>query len=306
MELPLTTPLAGRLGARADVDLSNSTDPDLAEALTGALHRHRLLVFPNQHLNHADLLAVSALFGTVDTDVDRRYAVAGFPGLTAVSNITEDGAHIGVYDGDNEEEWHADNSFKTQLTRATLLYSVITPERGGQTRFADATQAYADLPADLKTRIGGLRAVHSIQQLGARQAQAAGGRSSAAAGALADLAEVEHPLAPAHPVTGARSLLLGSMVIKGIVGLDQQQSRELLDQLLAHTTNPAYLYSHHWRQGDLIVWDNHAVLHTASPCDSSRHRRLLFRTAVHDPPTEGVTLNPRMNDVPTARRPPAS
>ena len=73
---------------------------------------HRLLVFPRQHLNHADLLTV-ALFGTWTPNVDRRYAVGGFPGITTViSNIVEDGKHVGIYDGDDEEEWHADNSLQ--------------------------------------------------------------------------------------------------------------------------------------------------------------------------------------------------
>jgi alpha-ketoglutarate-dependent taurine dioxygenase len=90
MDLSLS-PLAGRFGATVDRDLSDSTNPKLAETLTAALHYHRLLVFPGQHLNHADLLAASSLFGVVDTDVDRRYAVGGFPGITVVSNIAEDG-----------------------------------------------------------------------------------------------------------------------------------------------------------------------------------------------------------------------
>jgi taurine dioxygenase len=279
MDLELT-PLAGSFGARVDCDLTAATEAGLAEALTSALYRHRLLVFPNQHLNHADLLAASGLFGAVDSDVDRLYAVSGFPGITMVSNIVEDNAHIGIYDGDHEEEWHADNSFKAALTRATILYSVITPEHGGETRFADATQAYADLPADVKQRIEDLRAVHSIQQLAVRQSEASAGQSSAAAGTLAGRAEVEHPLVPVHSITGARSLLLGSMVVKAVVGLASEESSQLLAELLTHTTSAPYTHSHRWQQGDVAVWDNHAVLHTASPCDSSRYRRLLYRTAV--------------------------
>lgn len=274
-------PLTGGFGAVVDCDLSEAGSQALSVALTEALHRHRLLVFPRQHLNHADLLAASAHFGTVDTGVDRRYAVGGFPGITTVSNIVEDGAHVGIYDGDEEEEWHADNSFKPRLTRATLLYSVITPEHGGQTRFADTTRAYADLPAGLKEQIEGLRAVHSIQQLGALQTRASGGQSSAAAGSLADQPEAEHPLVQTHPVTGARSLLLGSMVIRGIVGLAPEASTSLLSDLLERSTSSPYVYTHRWSQGDLVVWDNLATLHTASPCDSSRHHRLLYRTSVH-------------------------
>ncbi|MGK4906493.1 TauD/TfdA dioxygenase family protein [Streptomyces albus] len=279
--MPLTLrPLPGGLGAEIDYDLSQPQDGPPIPELDDALAHHRLLVFPQQHLNHADLLTVSAHFGTVDTDIDRRYAVAGFPGITTVSNIVEDGAHIGIYDGDDEEEWHADNSFKPELTRATLLYSVITPEQGGQTRFADTTRAYAELPADLKKRIEGLRAIHSIHQLGTLQAQASGGTSSAAAGSLADQPETEHPLVLTHPVTGVRSLLLGPMVIRQIVGMPAKESNSLLAQLTKHATSPRYLYSHRWHQGDLVVWDNLATLHTASPCDSSRHHRLLYRTSV--------------------------
>ncbi|MCX4537821.1 TauD/TfdA family dioxygenase [Streptomyces sp. NBC_01669] len=83
-----------------------------------------------------------------------------------------------------------------------------------------------------------------------------------------------------HPATGARSLLLGSMVISGITTLAEKESRALLEELLEHTTSAPYVYSHRWKQGDLVVWDNLAALHTASPCDSSRHRRLLYRAAV--------------------------
>ncbi|WP_327436607.1 MULTISPECIES: TauD/TfdA family dioxygenase [unclassified Streptomyces] len=266
-------------GAVVDCDLATEAD-DLAPQLARALQQHRLLVVPRQHLTHADLLTVASCFGTVDTNIDRRYAVGGFPGLTVISNIVEDGKHVGIYDGDNEEEWHADNSFKPQLTAATLLYSVITPEEGGETRFADATRAYTGLPSAVRQRIEEMRAVHSIEQLGALQSQASGGQSSASAGSLAGHPEVEHPLVLTHPATGARSLLLGSMVIRCVTGLSDQDSRALVDDLLEHTTSAPYLYSHRWSQGDLVVWDNLATLHTASPCDSARYPRLLYRAAV--------------------------
>lgn len=236
--------LPGGLGAQVKCDLARLTGPDAAASLTSALHRHRLLHFPGQHLNNADLLKAAGLFGTVDADTDRRYTVPAFPGITVVSNVHEDGEPVGIYDGDEEDEWHADNSFKPELTRATLLYSIITPERGGQTRLADATRAYVDLPEAVKSRVDDLHAVHSIGRLGARQAEAGGGQSSAASGTLAGLPEATHPLAPVHPVTGARALLLGSMVVSHIPGLAEQDSRRLLDELLAHTTSPAYLHTH--------------------------------------------------------------
>lgn len=268
-------------GAIVDVDLTSADAHLHTPGLLHALHQHRLLIFPSQHLNHADLLTAARCFGTVDTDVDHHYAVAGFPGLTTISNIVEDGTRIGIYDGDHEEEWHADNSFKPNMTTATLLYSVITPAQGGQTRFADATQAYADLPQRLKLQLEELRAIHSIQHLGALQSHVSGGQSSVAAGSLARDPEVEHPIVLTHPATGARSLLLGPMVIREIAGMAENDSNLLLADLLQRTTNDPYVYTHRWNQGDLVVWDNLAILHTASPCDSSRHHRLLYRTSVH-------------------------
>ncbi|MEU2146080.1 MULTISPECIES: TauD/TfdA dioxygenase family protein [Streptomyces albovinaceus subgroup] len=282
MDLTIT-PLPGGFGARVETDLARTIGPAPARALTDALHRNRLLVLPDQHLNHADLLATASLFGTVDTATDRSYTVPGFPGLTVISNIHQDGTPIGIYDGDQEEEWHADNSFKPELTAATLLYSVIAPAEGGETRFADATRAYTGLPANLRARIDRLSGVHSAQHLAGQQADAAGGLSSTQAGTLTQLPAVTHPLAPVHPVTGARTLLLGSMVIPRIEGLPEADGWALLADLLAHTTGPEYLYTHRWKQGDLVVWDNLAVLHTASPCDSSRHPRLLVRSAVRQP-----------------------
>ncbi|MFE4304740.1 TauD/TfdA dioxygenase family protein [Streptomyces sp. NPDC056891] len=297
MEIAIT-PLPGGFGARVEADLARLTGSAMADVLTKALHRHRVLIVPSQHLNHADLLAVAALFGEADTATDLRYTVPGFPGLTVVSNIHKDGEPIGIYDGDQEEEWHADNSFKTELTAATLLYSVITPGEGGETRFADATRAHADLPAGLRARVDGLSAVHSVQHLAARQTDASGGRSSTQSGTLAKLPEVTHPLAPVHPATGARALLLGSMVIPRVLGMSEADSQVLLTDLLAYTTGPGYLYTHRWKQGDLVVWDNLAVLHTASPCDSARHPRLLVRAAVRQPtrhpdtPDEGIPAEP--------------
>lgn len=279
MDLDIS-PLSDGLGARVECDLARPTAADAATQLTEALHRYRLLVVPDQNLNLPGLLAAAALFGPVDVATDSRYTVKGSPGITVVSNIHHGGQPVGIYDGDDEEEWHADNSFKPELNRATLLYSVITPDEGGHTRFADATRAYADLPDDMKARVDGLHAVHSIAQLADRQAEATGGHSSTASGTLSTLPEVTHPLAPAHPVTGARALLLGSMVVTRIPELPEVDSRRLLDDLLAHTTGPDYQYTHRWSQGDVVVWDNRALLHTASPCDSTRHARLLLRAAI--------------------------
>jgi taurine dioxygenase len=273
-------PLAGGFGARVTCNLAHPPEGRLARELLGEMHRYRFLLFPSQHLNPVDLLRAAAVFGAVDTDVDHAYEVPGFPGITVISNIFARGRPIGIYDGDHEEEWHADNSFKPRLTSATLLYSVIAPAEGGETRLADATRAHAELPADLQEQIKPLHALHSIARLAALQAEAADGRSSAADGALASAPEARHPLVTLHPATRRESLLLGSMVVEEIVDMDPAESAALLARLLDWTTQKRYVYRHPWAEGDLLVWDNLAVLHTASPCDHTREHRLLYRVAV--------------------------
>ena len=97
---------------------------------------------------------------------------------------------------------------------------------------------------------------------------------------------MEQPLVRVHPVTGRRSLLLGSMIISGIVGMAAEEGKALLERLHEHATAPRYLYRHRWAVGELVIWDNDATMHTRTACDSKRHHRLLYRTTVMPRPAE--------------------
>ncbi|MGQ4619714.1 TauD/TfdA family dioxygenase [Nocardia sp. R7R-8] len=204
----------------------------------------------------------------------------GFAQIVTISNIHRNGVPIGLYDGDNEQEWHTDLSFRPAMSAVSLLYSVIAPESGGETRFADTTTAYEDLPADLRICVDGLEAVHSMVHLFERQAAGNPAKVPLTETQRAQVPDVVHPLVRKHPQTGRRSLLLGEMIIRNIVGLDDAESAGLLDQLHDHATAEGYVYSHRWAAGDLVIWDNRATMHTASPCDRTRHQRLLYRTTV--------------------------
>jgi taurine dioxygenase len=177
-------------------------------------------------------------------------------------------------------EWHTDYSWKKVMSRASLLYSVIAPELGGDTLFADSTTAYDELPEPLKQRIEGLSAVHSMAYLVDTEVKTNPHKAPLTPQERAKMPDVAHPLVRRHPATGRRSLLLGSMIISGIVGLADAESAELLDQLHAHATADRYVYRHHWAAGDLVIWDNQATMHTRTPCDSQQHQRLLYRTTV--------------------------
>jgi taurine dioxygenase len=273
--------LGPRFGARiTGIDLREPVDASTAARLDADLTEHRVLVLPGQQLDHASHVRFSRHFGPLDVYPVARYVVPNHPEVLTISNIVVDGEPIGLYDGDEQEEWHTDYSWRPEMSRASLLYSAVAPDEGGDTVFADVTTAYADLPADTKARIDGLRAVHSMAHLVERQLATNPHKRPLSAGEKARTPDLAQPLVRTHPLTGARSLLLGSMIVSGIEGMEPAESGPLLDELLAHATAPRYLYRHRWSVGDLVIWDNDATMHTRTACDSTRHQRLLYRTTV--------------------------
>jgi taurine dioxygenase len=268
-------------GARiSGLDLRNPIDEKTAIDLVSALTRYRVLLVPEQEFGHADHIRVSRIFGPLDIYPVQRYIVPEFPEVLKISNIFENGVPIGLYDGDDQEEWHTDYSWKEVMSSASLLYSAVAPREGGDTLFADSTAAYDELSDSLKRRLQDLRAVHSMSYLVSAERKTNPHKAPLTEEELQKMPDVEHPLVQLHPVTGRRSLLLGSMIISGIAGLGESAGRALLDELHAHATAGRYVYRHHWSVGDLVIWDNRATMHTRTPCDHQVHQRLLYRTTV--------------------------
>jgi taurine dioxygenase len=274
-------PLTPGFGAAVTgLDLREPVDQETAGGLMAALTEHRVLVVPGQDLDHARHVAFSRLFGPLDVYPVARYVVPDHPEVLKISNIFENGEPIGLYDGDEQEEWHTDYSWKAVMSRASLLYSAIAPEEGGDTIFADSTTAYDDLPDAVKDRVEDLSAVHSMAHLVDQELKTNPHKKPLTPEERERTPDVEQPLVRRHPVTGRRSLLLGSMIVSGVVGLPDAESSELLGELHAHATADRYLYRHRWSVGDLVIWDNDATMHTRTACDHERHHRLLYRTTV--------------------------
>lgn len=273
--------LSPTFGAKiSGVDLCEPVDQETADGLIDHLIKYRLLVLPGQDLDYADHIRFSRLFGQLDTYPVAQYVVPEHPEILIISNIFKDGKPIGLYDGDEQEEWHTDYSWKEQMSSASLLYSSVAPSEGGDTVFSDTTAAYDDLADAVKRRIDGLRAVHSMAHLVDEEVRINPHKSPLTAQEREKCPDVAHSLVRVHPVTGRRSLLLGSMIISGIVGLSPAESAQLLKELHDHATADKYIYRHHWSVGDLVIWDNRATMHTRTPCDHLRHQRLLYRTTV--------------------------
>ena len=157
----------------------------------------------------------------------------------------------------------------------TLLHAAELPPAGGDTQFANMVLAYEALTDGMKERLAGMRAIHSWEA-----SRVASGSRPATEAEKRERPPVSHPIVRTHPETGEKALYIGNHA-GGIEGLGEDDGRALLAELLAHATQRQFVYTHHWRPGDLVIWDNRALLHRAlANYEMGKHRRVLHRTVV--------------------------
>ena len=252
--------------------------PDLLADFVSMLHRYRVLVIPDLDLDPADMVAFSRRLGPLEIHSRFENTLPSNRHIFCVGNVERDGMKASFNKG--VEQWHADSSYRETPSDASLFYGEIVPPAGADTLFADATAAWRTLEPAMQHRIDGLVAVHSLETLrqwGARHNPDRGPNVDRLA---AKFPPVRQPLVRVHPATGAKSLYICPAVISHIEGMDKVDSASLIETLIAHTTQPRFVYCHRWRKGDLVVWDNRAVLHTASLFDHTRYQRLMYRATV--------------------------
>lgn len=187
--------------------------------------------------------------------------------------------------------WHTDQSYRRPPPDISLFYAANPVTRGtGQTLFASGVLAYEALPAALKARVETLQGLHAQPGTGRGREEAEAGRTPGP--------NVEHersqpqPVVRVHPVTGRRALYLCERSqmdwFEGpFVGMEpgpRGEGARLLDELMAHYTRPEFVYVHEWTQGDLLVWDNRCLIHTATWYDAVNEQRMMWRTTVRGNP----------------------
>ncbi|HUD52156.1 TauD/TfdA dioxygenase family protein, partial [Parvibaculum sp.] len=177
--------------------------------------------------------------------------------------------------GDKEAEWHTDMSYVEEPPMASVLYSLEIPSKGGDTSFANMYKAYEALPAALKRAVEGRIVNHDSSTTSV-------GELRAGAGAVTDVRlapGAKHPMVRTHPVTGGKALYLGRRLNAYVEGLALDESERLLDALWAHCAKPEFSWTHKWRVGDLLIWDNRAAIHRRDGFDGNE-RRVMHRTQI--------------------------
>lgn len=276
-------PLDGGLGAElVGLDLSRPLNPQDFARVHGAHLEHKLLIFRDQRITPAQQVAFSRRFGELQIHVLKQFQLGGQPEVFVISNIVENGQPVGL--GDAGKFWHSDLSYKEVPSLGSMLYAQELPEEGGDTLFADQQRAYETLPEALRRAIEGKRAVHSYTARYDDEVFEGIRRPQLTAEQLAEVRTVEHPVVRTHPETGRKGLFVNENFTTHIVDVPEEESRQILAELFAHSARPEFVYRHQWQPNDLLFWDNRSLIHLATGCPNHLRRRMHRTTIQGDAP----------------------
>ncbi len=275
------TPLCPGFGLEtADVDLGQPLSEEAFSELERAFFAAQVLVLRGQSLTPAQFVAFARRFGSPEPHVIDQFHHPDDPNILILSNVVIDGEPQGLADAGTY--FHTDYSYLAVPARATTLYSIEVPAVSGNTLFANQCAAYDDLPDAMKRRIGPLVGIHHY---GNRNDQDEASRTVASVltdEQKAKMPLITHPIVRTHPVTGRKALYAVSGSSFGIVGMPEDEARTLLDELAAHATQEKYRYSLAYGVGDVVIWDNASLLHSATLVDPG-DPRTLWRITIKEP-----------------------
>ncbi len=270
--------LSEHLGCEVrDIDLSLPLSVEEIAELRTLWHRYLVLRFRGQALTDDQLMTFSRHFGELDyapmgrISSEERARLPN-PYVAIVSNIMEDGRRIGDL-GALEAHWHTDLSYVEEPVSGSILYAVEVPPSGGDTSYTSMHAAYEALPESLRRRVSALSLKHTASHDSAGELRTGYEEASGPRAAPGPV----HPLIVRHPATSRRALLLGRRQLAYIPGLSLEDSEALLDELWSYVGAPSYTWTQQWRVGDVLMWDNRAVMHHRDSFDSNT-RRLMRRT----------------------------
>lgn len=271
------------VGEVSGIDLSKPVDPQMLDEIVAASDKYAVLVFHDQQIDDQQQIAFSGLLGPLETTIK-----AIRPGhklrldahISDVSNIDENNRIMAADDrrrmnGLANRLWHTDSSFKRTPAKYSLLSARAIPPTGGETQFADLRAAYDALSDEMKARLEGLVADHSIFH-----SRASIGFTDFSDEERAALPPVPQVLVRVHPGSKRKTLYLASHAER-IHGMPIPEGRMLLRDLIEHATQPQFVYTHRWKVGDLVMWDDRCTMHRARDYDPTVPRD-MHRTTVAD------------------------
>jgi alpha-ketoglutarate-dependent 2,4-dichlorophenoxyacetate dioxygenase len=277
------------VGEVEGVDCRTPLSPREVDAVEAGMNEYAVLIFRDQHLTDDEQIAFTRHFGELENyntpghirkREDQRLGpgIADFSNLDKHGNIMSDEDRVWFFKlGDRL--WHSDSSFRPIPAKYSLLSARVLPSWGANTEFADMRAAYDALDDRLRAEVEDLICEHSLSY-----SREAIGFTDLTPEETAAFHPVRQPLVRIHPATGRKSLFLSSHA-GAIVGWTVPEARIFLRDLTEHATRPEFVYSHAWRPGDLVMWDNRATMHRARRFDRTEIRDVRRTTLAGDAAT---------------------
>ena len=263
-------------GEIVGLDISKKLTHDQINFINESWNERLVLVFKKQNLDDPKLIDFSKNFGELDPPGPNPFGITflpEFPEINVISNVkNEQGTPIGNL-GDGEAVWHADMTYLELPPKAGILYALEVPENQGNTHFANMTLAYSDLSEDIKKKIDGKILIHDSAHNSAgmlRKGYSEVDNPTQTPGA-------RHPMVITDQSTNKKLLFLGRRPHAYIIGLEIEESENLLDEIWKHATQEKYTWTQKWEKGDLLMWKNLNVLHKRDAFDPNT-RRVMHRT----------------------------
>ncbi|MEM9144808.1 MAG: TauD/TfdA family dioxygenase [Pseudomonadota bacterium] len=269
-----TTALTAHFGVLCEgADLTEHTIPTLYPTLRALFERHSVLLFRDQDLSPAAHLSLAAHFGPIeDRKADERTADEAFE-IPEVSNIRVDG---GLTDAGNlhslnlqsNQLWHTDGTFLPAPALANILVAQVVPGHGGETEIASTRAAWAAMPESLRSRLKGARLRHRYSHSRAQISE-----ELARQPMFSKWPDQIWPALWQNPATADDAVYIASHAV-AVEGMAEAPGQALIAEAIAFCTQPQFVYTHRWRVGDVLIWDERATLHRGRPWDPAEPRRL--------------------------------
>ena len=274
---PRLRPLGEILGTEAlGIYLSKPLEAADSAWIAQGFAEHPVLVFRDQNLGAAELAAFGRHFGTPRKHALVKYRHADHPDVSWLTNVDQDGK-VDWYGVKRATDWHTDSTYEDDLPLLAILHAKEVPSERGGTMFTDMGAAYEALPAERQQFLSGLTGLHG------RHTGPAGERLYGEDRGVTEkqYQEVAWPAVARHPVTGRPILFVNPMHTHGFAGMAPEQAQELIEELAAHATQERFVYYHHWRVGDVLMWDERATMHRGAGDSRPEERRVMLRTIVY-------------------------
>lgn len=266
------------------VDLRQPLPPGMADEIHRAMDQYAVLVFPAQNLDDDQQMEFGRQLGTLEPTrgvVDAHKHRLKHKEMNDISNLDTDGTLLAADDRRRmfalgNRLWHSDSSFKSTPALYSMLHARVIPPEGGETEFADMRAAWDALPDRTKAKVKDLTAWHSLIYSRAQLGFDAYTEEEKKA-----FAPVPQRLVRRHPGSGRTSIYLSSHIGR-VEGMPVPEGMAMIRDLTEHATQREFVYRHHWRLHDLVVWDNRCTLHRARAFEDNTYPRDMRRVTLQD------------------------